>query len=142
MTVPTLKLLIAAVLLLHGLGYLGALAGTIWHRTAGTQGPWLSDRSWLLPRLSARTAMIVAGVFWVLSAIGFVAATLSFWGVLLPAELWRQLVLYSSLVSGIGIILFLGTWPTFNTLAALAVNAAVLVTQLWAHWPPQELFGN
>lgn len=142
MSDQTWKLLIAAVLLLHGLGHLGALAGTIWHQSAGTRGSWMSDRSWLLPMLSARTAMAVAGVFWVLSAIGFVAAALSFWGLLVPGELWRQLALYSSVVSSIGIILFLGTWPTFNTLAALAVNGAVLVTQLWTHWPPRELFGN
>jgi hypothetical protein len=30
----------------------------------------------------------------------------------------------------------------FNTLAALGVNVAVLVTQLWAKWPPQAMFGR
>jgi len=30
----------------------------------------------------------------------------------------------------------------FNTLAALAMNIAVLVTQLWAHWPPFAMFGR
>lgn len=33
-------------------------------------------------------------------------------------------------------------WPTFNTLAALAMNTAVLVTQLWLHWPPRTMFGK
>ncbi len=42
----------------------------------------------------------------------------------------------------LGIALFFGTWPTFNTLAALGMNIAVLVTQLWLHWPPQAMFAK
>lgn len=142
MSPSTIKYLIAAVLVLHGLGHLGTLGGIVYHRAAGTQGAWLSDRSWLLPSLSAKTAVIVASAFWVLSAIGFVAAALSFWGVLIPAEAWRQLAVVSSVISAAGIIIFLGTWPTFNTVAAFGVNAAVLVTQLWTHWPAGDMFGN
>jgi hypothetical protein len=38
--------------------------------------------------------------------------------------------------------LFFGTWPVFNTVAALGVNIAVLVTQLIMRWPPQAMFGR
>jgi len=74
--------------------------------------------------------------------IGFVAASMSFWGLLVPGDVWRQLALASSAVSILGITLFLGTWPVFNTVAALGMNIAVLGTQLWLRWPPQALYGN
>jgi hypothetical protein len=78
----------------------------------------------------------------VLSTIGFVAAAMSFWGFLVPSDAWRQIAIVSSFISILGIGLFFGTWPAFNTAAALAVNVAVLVTQLWLYWPPQEMFGR
>lgn len=60
----------------------------------------------------------------------------------MPGDVWRQLATASAIVSTLGIVLFFGTWPTFNTIAALAVNIAVLVTQFWLHWPPQAMFGK
>jgi hypothetical protein len=39
------------------------------------------------------------------------------------------------------IVLFIRTWPAFNTVAALAVNAAILVAVL-IRWPPQSVFGG
>jgi hypothetical protein len=139
-----IKIIISGVLLLHGLGHGGALGALIWiWRNPGTDtGGWLPPRSWLFPSLAAPVAITVATIFWVLSLIGFVAAAISFWGVLVPGDAWRQLAVASSIVSIFGIVLFFGTWPTFNTLAALAVNIAVLVTQLWFHWPPQAMFGK
>lgn len=128
-----IRLLIGGVLLLHGLGHGGALGSLIWiARRPGTNtGGWLAARSWLIPSLPSSAAAAAAGTFWVLSLIGFVVAALSFWGVLVPGEAWRSIAVVSAIISAVGIALFLGTWPTFNTLAALAVNAAVLVTQLW-----------
>lgn len=35
-----------------------------------------------------------------------------------------------------------GTWPAFNTVAALGMNGAVLVAVLWLHWPPEAMFGR
>jgi hypothetical protein len=34
-------------------------------------------------------------------------------------------------VSLLGITLFIGTWPAFNTVAALGMNLAVLAALLW-----------
>ncbi len=142
MSAQTIKLLIAGVLLLHGLGHMGALGALVAQGRVVSTGSWLRARSWLFPSLAAPVATTVASIFWVLSTIGFVAAAMSFWGILVPGDAWRQLALASSIVSALGIVLFFGTWPTFNTLAALAVNIAVLVTQLWLHWPPQAMFGK
>ena len=142
MSAQTIKLFIAGVLLLHGLGHVGALGALVAQGRVVSTGSWLRARSWLFPSLAVPVATTVASIFWVLSTIGFVAAAMSFWGVLVPGDAWRQLALASSIVSALGIVLFFGTWPTFNTLAALAVNIAVLVTQLWLHWPPQAMFGK
>jgi hypothetical protein len=144
MSDQTIKLLIGGVLLLHGLGHIGAFGALIYlaRRPDRPAGDWKPARSWLFPSLAPETARTIASVFWVLSMLGFVAAALSFWGILVPGDLWRQLALVSAVVSGVGILLFLGTWPAFNTIAALAVNAAVLVTQIITRWPPQEMFGK
>ncbi len=130
MPLQTIKLIIAGVLLLHGLGHTGALMATVvnWTQRGTPTGSWLPARSWLFPALAPPAAKTVASIFWILSTIGFVAAAMSFWGVVVPGDAWRQLALAAAVVSIPGITLFLGTWPTFNTLAALAVNIAVLVT--------------
>lgn len=142
MSVQTIKILIAGALLLHGLGHVGAIGALVAHGLGASTGPWRPARSWLLRPLPAPVATTVASIFWALSAIGFVAASMSFWGILVPGELWRQLALASSVVSILGIVLFFGIWPLFNTFAALGMNIAVLVTQLSMHWPPPAMFGK
>jgi hypothetical protein len=144
MSTQTIRLLIAGALLLHGLGHGGAVGALIYIAKSphSSAGDWKAAHSWLFPSLNPSTAMTIAIIFWILSMIGFVAAAMSFWGILVPGELWRQLALVSAVISAVGILLFLGNWPTFNTLAAQAMNLAVLVTQLWTHWPPQEMFGK
>ncbi len=138
----TARLVIVGVLFLHGIAHLGALAAQVTHRLGQETGRWATARFWLFPSLSPDAATIIAGVFWVVSAIGFVAAAASFWGVLVPGGLWRQLAVASSVVSATGILLALGTWPAFNTTAALGANIAVLVSLLLVHWPPVGLFGK
>lgn len=138
------NLIIGGVLLVHGLGHGGALAALLWIRLmpgTETRG-WLAARSWLFPSLTVSTASIVASAFWIIALIGFVAAALSFWGILLPADLWRPVAVASAVVSLVGMILFVGTWPAFNYLAALAVNFAVLVAVLLLHWVPEAVPGT
>ncbi len=139
-----LKLVIAGALALHGLGHGGALGALAWIRLRpGTPtGDWLAARSWLVPSLRADTATSLAGAFWIASLVGFVIAALSFWGVIVPDLVWRPLAVVSALVSIAGITCFFGTWPMFNTLAALGVNVAVLGAVLWLHWPPDAVLGR
>lgn len=144
MSDPIVKLMIAGALALHGLGHGGALGALIWigARPGTDTGGWHAARSWLVPSLPAETAATVASVFWFLSLIGFIAAALSFWGILVPGEAWRPLAVVSAIVSMLGILVFFGTWPMFNTLAALGVNVAVLVALLGLQWPPETMFGR
>jgi hypothetical protein len=139
-----IKQIAAGVLLLHGLGHGGALGALAWIRLRpGTNtGDWLAARSWLIPSLPAETASALASFFWIVSLIGFVIAALSFWGLVVPAGVWRPLAVASALVSGSGIVLFFGTWPMFNTLAALGVNVAVLVAVVWLRWPSEAMLGG
>ena len=141
MSNQTIKIVIPVLLLLHGLGHGGAIGALIWihYRPETDTGGWRVARSWLFASLATQAAMVIAIIFWALSAVGFVAASMSFWEILVPGEVWRQLALGSSVVSTLGLVLFLGTWPAFNTLAALAVNIAVFITQLWLHWPSRGL---
>jgi hypothetical protein len=142
MSPQLIKILIPLVLLLHGLGHGGAIGALIAIDRGVSSGKWLSARSWLFPKLAPRTAKAIAITFWGLSLLGFVAAALSFWGILIPGDIWRQLGLITAFVSFTGIAIFWGRWPMFNTLAAQAVNLAVIITQLWLHWPPIEMFGK
>ena len=144
MSDQTIKLIAAGVLLVHGLGHGGALGALAWIRLRpGTPtGDWLAARSWLVPSLPGDTATTIASAFWIASLVGFVVAAMSFWGVLVPGEVWRPLGVAASLVSIAGTVLFFGTWPMFNTFAALGVNVAVLVGVLWLRWSPQATFGG
>ena len=80
----------------------------------------------------------LSSALWVLAAAGFILSALSFLGVIVPAEWWSPLAVAFSLVSLLGLALFWGTWPTFNVVGALSMNIAILVTQLWLHWPSAE----
>src|SRR3989304_9070996 len=77
-----IKLVIAGVLLLHGVAHVGPLATYIWIRArpADNTGGWVAARSWLLPTLPATTATAIASAFWLLSLVGFLGASLSVFG--------------------------------------------------------------
>ncbi len=142
MSPQTIAILITGVLLVHGLGHGGAIGALLYIDRGATGGKWLPARSWLFPNLPPRSAKIIAITFWALSLLGFIAAALSFWGILFPVNLWRSLALVFAFVSLFGISLFWGIWPMFNTLAAQLVNLTVIITQLWLHWPPLTMFGK
>ncbi len=144
MSDQTIKLIAAGVLLLHGLGHGGALGALAWIRLrpGAPTGAWHAARSWLVPTLTADTATTLASAFWILSLVGFVIAAMSFWGVVVPGGVWRPLAVASAFVSIAGITCFFGTWPMFNTIAALGVNVAVLAAVLWLHWPSEAILAS
>ena len=144
MSDQTIKLIAAGALLLHGLGHGGALGALAWIQLSpgSNTGAWLAARSWLVPSLSADTATILASGFWIVSLVGFVVTAMSFWGVVVPGDVWRPLAVASAFAAAAGIVLFFGTWPMFNTLAALGMNVAVLVAVLWLRWPAEAMLGR
>jgi len=144
MSDQTIKLIAAGVLLLHGLSHGGALGALAWIRLSpgSNTGDWRAARSWLVPSLPGDAATTIASAFWIVSLVGFVIAAMSFWGVVIPGDVWRPLAVASALVSIAGIACFFGTWPIFNTLAALGVNVAVLVAIVWLRWPSDAMLGG
>jgi hypothetical protein len=134
-----LRIVVGGVLLLHGIAHLGAL-GALWWVTSGRDaGGWKPARMWLAPSLAPRTTRMIAVVFYLVSTVGFVLTALAFWDILLPVEWWQPLGFVSALVSGTGIVLYLGTWATFNTIAALLVDIAVLVAVVIG-WPSESVY--
>ena len=138
MSDQAIRVVVAGALLLHGLGHGGALAALAWLRLRPrtNTGAWTRAHTWLRPSLSEGNALAVAATLWVISMLGFVAAAAAFWGVILPTGAWQPLAVTSAVVSTAGIVLFLGNWPAFNTLAAMAVNGAVLVGLVVTGWAP------
>ena len=129
MSESVVRLVVFGALLLHGLGHGGAIGALAWIERFPDRdsGGWRAARSWALPFLRRRPAAWVASAFWALALGGFVVAALSYGGILLPGGAWRPVAVGSALLSSCGIALFLGTWPAFNTLAAMGMNAAVLI---------------
>lgn len=144
------KVLIAGALMLHGVAHGKAFFALIGdaHR-AGDRTP-VPVRSWLLPSLSPRAAALLASPFWLLSTLGFVLCSLSFWGFLEAGDIWRPLAVAGSIVSTLGIVLFSGIWPgapsrrlsTLDTVIALVLNGVILVLLVWLQWPPYSMYGK
>jgi hypothetical protein len=128
MSTQILRILIAGALFVHGVGH--------------TLGFWMPARSWLFPSLGEPILRVISSIFWIVAAVGFLAALLGFLGVLVPSGLWRPLAVGTAVVSILGLLLFWGSWPAFNTVGAFGMNIVVLITQLWLSWPPTSMFGK
>jgi hypothetical protein len=134
-----LRLIVGGAIVLHGLGHGGAIGALWWvaSRPRTDAGGWQAARSWLFPGLAGPTATALAVGFWFGSEIGFVVAALGFWGIVVPADWWRPAAVGSGIESLVGNGLFVGTWPAFNTVAAVMMNVAVLVAIFWLRWPAE-----
>jgi hypothetical protein len=143
MSDETIKILVAAVLFLHGVAHGRAFIALLYQLMGSLPASWLPVRFWLVPSMKPKSVAGAASIFWLLSTLGFVAAALSFWGFLLPPDIWSQLAVAAAVISTLGIFLVSGIWPgapnrklaLFDTIIALVVNVAILVARLWLHWP-------
>ncbi len=126
MSTNTIRILIAGALLVHGIGH--------------TLGLFMPVRSWLIPNAGESVLRTIRNILWVLIAVGFVLSCPGFLGVVIPTDWWRPLAVVFAFISLLGLGFFWGTWPAFNTIGALAMNVVILVTQLWLHWPPIDMF--
>lgn len=131
-----LKIVIAVVLLAHGIGHSMGLLQVFKVATVNPQ--WHGD-SWLLSGIAGTTGTQAIGVIlWALAIAGFaaLAAVVVGW---LPQEWWAPLGIASSVVSLVGLLFFPIAFPTFSTIGAMAVDLAVLAAVLWFHWAPTDL---
>ena len=138
MSVQTLRIVVPAVLILHGIGHwmgiltaVGVIQTATWH-----------SRSWLLTGpLGDPASRGIALVLWVVAFVGFVAAGAGAFGWSVTSGSWRTLAVIASIVSLVALALF---WNAFamlipNKIGAIAVNVATLIAVLGLHWPPAEV---
>jgi len=131
-----LKIVIALVLIAHGIGHSMGPMGIF--RVATVNPAWHGD-SWILSSIGGQSLTQVIGiVLWTLALVGFVAvgAVVLGW---LPEAWWAPLAIGSSIVSIAGLLLFPIAFPVFSTIGALAVDLAVLAAVLWYGWVPSDL---
>jgi hypothetical protein len=127
-----LKLLIATIVLAHGVGHLLFLAPTL--RIAAWAGQ--SGHSWALaPLIGDGLARATGGLIWV-SAIGLFVAAVG--GFVLDAEWWRPVAMGAAVVSVIGIVVMWDGIAPSSAVFALVVDLVVLVALTWARWPSPE----
>jgi hypothetical protein len=131
-----LKIVIALVLLGHGIGHSTGLLQAF--KVANVNPQWHGE-SWILTGLTGATVTQVIGtVLWTAAMVGFAALA----GVVvgwLPASWWEPLALGSALISLVGLLFFPVAFPVFSTIGAVVVNVAVLGAVLWYHWTPSDL---
>jgi hypothetical protein len=131
-----LKIVIAVVLVAHGIGHILGPLGMF--KVATVNPAWHGD-SWVLSGVgSVGITQVVGTVLWLVALVGFVVlgAVVMGW---LPAAWWRPVAIGSSLVSLVGLFLFPTAFPVFSTIGALAVDVAVLAALLWFRWVPGDL---
>jgi hypothetical protein len=131
-----LKIIIALVLLAHGIGHSMGLLQVF--KVAVVNPQWNGD-SWILTGLvGASPAQLIGVVVWAASIIGFaaLAAVVMGW---LPETWWAPTAIGSALVSTTGLLLFPLAFPTFSTIGAFAVNAVVIAAVLWLDWAPSDV---
>ncbi len=132
MAKQTITTIVLIVFLVHGLGHFQGVFTSIWLRNSSRS----SSISWLLKGLGGKTNRILCFLLYLLPALGFIAAAMSFRDWVLPESGWHDLALYSSFISMGGLILFPNALAMFfNKLGALFVNLITIVSLLGVHWP-------
>ena len=140
MSSTTLRLIVAAILFIHGIGHVLGIMASL--QLSNTES-W-SSRSWLLTDLIGDTASrLISFVLFLAALIGFVGAVLALMGWLLPHEWWRPLSAISAAISLVALGLFWNAFPSLfpNKIGAIAVDIAVLVGLLWLEWPTEAAIG-
>lgn len=134
MSIEILRIIIAIVLIAHGIGHVMGIMTAAGMKLSDSTSP----DSWLLTRILGDTIpRILAVIIWGLATIGFIAAGMGLLNFLVPFESWQDLAIGSSIISLLALILFpFGLATTFNKVGAVVIDVAVLVSLLWLNWPP------
>lgn len=140
MSPTALRIIIAAVLFIHGIGhFMGVMPALQLFNVKG----W-NSRSWLLtPLIGEAASRILSAVLFMMALVGFLASAMALLGWLVPHDWWRTLAIVSAVISLITVVLF---WNAFvslipNKVGALGVDVAVLVCLLVLNWPAEADIG-
>lgn len=147
----TMRIVITIALLAHGIAHAIASIALLRQMISGPSADVVTVQSWLFPSLEPNLAATVAFPFWLVSALGFLGAAVLFWENGIQDVMWRRMAVVAAVISTAGIFIFSAIWPgtqedvrlLIHPVVAMIMNIAVLVTQIWLHWPPRrEAFGS
>ncbi|HSL45399.1 MAG TPA: hypothetical protein VK897_18340 [Anaerolineales bacterium] len=141
-----MKLLISALLIIHGLivaaqssGSFGStIPSELQNPSFVSWWPINMGRSWLFSWLGLERTLTVyriGGLLWLVGGIALVAAGLGVLGFIIPADWWRGLAIGGAAVSLFMLALYFHPIMIVGTAASLAV----LIALLWLQWPPMNL---
>ena len=141
-----MKLLVSALLIIHGLIVAGQAAGSFGSiipaelRNPAFVSWWPINmgRSWLFSWLGLENSLGVyriGGLLWLAGGIALVAAGLGIFGFVIPIDWWRGLAIAGAAISLFMLIIYLHPILIIGTTSSLAV----LVALLWLRWPPTSL---
>ncbi len=134
-----MKLLIACLLIVHGLIVAAQSAGSFVSGSPVANPAWLRwwptafGESWLLVGLRAEGTIVevLGGVIWLAGGLALIAAGLGVLGFVVAPAWWRMLALAGGAASLAMLLLYFH--PFFGL--GIAVSAAILASLLWADWP-------
>ena len=141
-----MKILVSALLILHGLIVAGQAAGSfgsllpaeLRNPSFVSWWPINMGRSWILSLLGLDRTLVVyriGGLLWLAGGIALVAAGLSVLGFIVPSD-WRRILA----ISGAAISLFmLAVYFHPLMIIGTASSLAVLVALTWLRWSPMSL---
>ncbi|MCP4541123.1 MAG: hypothetical protein GY832_28650 [Chloroflexi bacterium] len=129
------KMIVAVLFILHGLTH--SILAMMPSPNAPKPSPAMffpGLGSRLLARLglSESTTKTTAILLSVIATLGFIAAGLALFGVLIPFDWWRALAIASAAVSLVLVFIF---WDMY-LIVGLLIDVAVLVTLLFTKWSP------
>jgi hypothetical protein len=141
-----MKILVSALLILHGLIVAGQAAGSfgsllpaeLRNPSFVSWWPINMGRSWLFSWLGLENTLVVyriGGLLWLAGGIALVAAGLGIFGFVIPIVWWRGLAIGGAAISLFMLIIYLHPMLIIGT----ASSFAVLVALLWLRWPPTSL---
>ena len=130
-----LKTIVAIFVILHGLTHsILAMVPSPNAPDAGIATFFPGLGSWLLAGLglSESASKTTAILLSVIATLGFVAAGLALFGVLVPFDWWRVLAIASAVVSLLLVLIF---WHPY-LIVGLLIDVAVLATLIFTNWSP------
>ena len=125
-----LRIVIAIILILHGVGHILAIFPIVGKKLSPTH----SSNSWLLTKLIGNTGTyVVAFIIWPLALIGFVAGGFGLLGWFVPQAWWPSLTVGAAIISLLGLGLFWNAFPFFfpNKVGVIVVDVLALLSFLW-----------
>lgn len=133
MTTKTIKLLAFLALLVHGIGHIQGVVGSLGVKFNESS----SYISWLLKGLGENANRTICLILYLGAAVCGILAAMSLLDFLIPVTSWQILALTTAIISTVCLVLFPNALAMFfNKIGAIVVNLAIYYSILFnGHWP-------